>query len=150
MLGDLGLYSPTFSPLLLEETGAFYKEEGQRLIESADVPHYLQHCEVRAGSVGAVAFVLCVQGRARTRHTLDYFMHEHMCKRSTLLTTPLHHLLSSCFSHPLNAHTQKTPQKNQTRLQQEQQRCLHYLDPSSRRPLLQEVGRVLLDRALCV
>jgi hypothetical protein len=45
MLGDLGLYGTTFSPLLLEETAAFYKEEGQRLIEAADVPHYLAHCE---------------------------------------------------------------------------------------------------------
>lgn len=53
MLGDLGLYGPTFSPLLLEETAAFYKQEGQRLIETADVPHYLAHCEVRPGSVYA-------------------------------------------------------------------------------------------------
>jgi hypothetical protein len=47
MLGDLGLYGSTFSPLLLEETAAFYKDEGQRMIETADVPHYLAHCEVR-------------------------------------------------------------------------------------------------------
>lgn len=45
-MGDLGLYASTFSPLLLEETAAFYKQEGQRLIETADVPHYLTHCEV--------------------------------------------------------------------------------------------------------
>lgn len=46
MLGDLGLYSSAFSPKLLEETAAFYKAEGLRHMESADVPHYLIHCEV--------------------------------------------------------------------------------------------------------
>lgn len=46
MLGDLGLYSSTFTPKLLEETATFYKAEGQRLIEATDVPHYLIHCEV--------------------------------------------------------------------------------------------------------
>jgi hypothetical protein len=46
MLVDLGLYGPTFSPLLLEETGAWYKQEGLRLSEASDVPHYLAHCEV--------------------------------------------------------------------------------------------------------
>jgi hypothetical protein len=49
MLGDLGLYSSTFSPRLLEETGAFYKGEGLRLMEATDMPHYLTHCEVRHG-----------------------------------------------------------------------------------------------------
>lgn len=53
MLGDLGLYGSTFSPLLLEETAAFYKDEGQRMIETADVPHYLAHCEVRERAEGA-------------------------------------------------------------------------------------------------
>lgn len=48
MLGDLGLYGSTFSPKLLEETAAFYRSEGMRLMESADVPHYLVHCEVRS------------------------------------------------------------------------------------------------------
>eukprot|EP00878_Enallax_costatus_P001922 GHUV01002084.1.p1 GENE.GHUV01002084.1~~GHUV01002084.1.p1 ORF type:complete len:775 (+),score=225.89 GHUV01002084.1:456-2780(+) len=76
MLGDLGLYSTTFSPKLLDETAAFYKAEGLRLMESTDVPHYLIHCE--------------------------------------------------------------------SRIQQEQERCLHYLDPSSRRPLLHEVEQQLL------
>jgi hypothetical protein len=32
----------------------------------------------------------------------------------------------------------------QSRLQQEQERCLHYLEPSSRRPLLQAVEQQLL------
>lgn len=32
----------------------------------------------------------------------------------------------------------------QSRIQQEQERCLHYLDPSSRRPLLHEVEHHLL------
>lgn len=32
----------------------------------------------------------------------------------------------------------------QSRIQQEQERCLHYLDPSSRRPLLHEVEQQLL------
>lgn len=76
MLGDLGLYSSAFSPLLLQETGAFYQAEGLRLMEASDVPHYLAHCE--------------------------------------------------------------------SRLQQEQERCLHYLEPSSRRPLLQAVEQQLL------
>jgi len=58
MLGDLSLYGSTFSPLLLEETAAFYKQEGQRLIETADLPHYLTHCEVRGGGSGCV----CVWG----------------------------------------------------------------------------------------
>lgn len=53
MLGDLALYGSTFSPLLLEETAAFYKDEGQRMIETADVPHYLAHCEVRERVEGA-------------------------------------------------------------------------------------------------
>jgi hypothetical protein len=47
MLGDLGLYSSTFSPRLMEETAGFYKGEGLRLMEASDVPHYLTHCEVR-------------------------------------------------------------------------------------------------------
>jgi hypothetical protein len=51
MLGDLGLYSSTFSPRLLEETGTFYRGEGLRLMETTDVPHYLTHCEVRSASV---------------------------------------------------------------------------------------------------
>jgi hypothetical protein len=49
MLGDLGLYSSTFSARLLEETGTFYRGEGLRLMEATDVPHYLTHCEVRHG-----------------------------------------------------------------------------------------------------
>eukprot|EP00775_Hariotina_reticulata_P012777 gene12777-12905_t len=76
MLSDLGLYSSMFSPRLLEETSAFYRTEGERLMESSDVPHYLLHCE--------------------------------------------------------------------SRLQQEQERCLHYLDSSSRRPLLHVVEQQLL------
>ncbi|KAF6264244.1 Cullin-domain-containing protein [Scenedesmus sp. NREL 46B-D3] len=76
MLGDLALYSSTFSPRLLEETRAFYRGEGLRLMEASDVPHYLAHCE--------------------------------------------------------------------SRLHQEQERCLHYLEPSSRRPLLQAVEQQLL------
>jgi hypothetical protein len=32
----------------------------------------------------------------------------------------------------------------QSRLQQEQERCLHYLEPNSRRPLLQAVEQQLL------
>jgi hypothetical protein len=55
MLGDLGLYSSSFSPRLLEETGTFYQGEGLRLMEASDVPHYLTHCEVRV----AKAEVLC-------------------------------------------------------------------------------------------
>lgn len=35
---------------------------------------------------------------------------------------------------------------SQSRLQQEQERCLHYLDPTSRRPLLQEVRERQRDR----
>lgn len=54
MLGDLSLYGTTFSPLLMEETAAFYKQEGQRLIETADLPHYLTHCEVRGLGVWRV------------------------------------------------------------------------------------------------
>eukprot|EP00879_Flechtneria_rotunda_P031663 GHRR01034612.1.p1 GENE.GHRR01034612.1~~GHRR01034612.1.p1 ORF type:complete len:688 (+),score=269.23 GHRR01034612.1:951-3014(+) len=76
MLGDLGLYATTFNPRLLQETAAFYKAEGLRLMEACDVPDYLIHCE--------------------------------------------------------------------SRIHQEQERCLHYLDPSSRRPLLQEVEQQLL------
>lgn len=72
MLGDLGLYGSTFSPLLLEETAAFYKEEGQRLIETADVPHYLAHCEV-----GPRDFCEWGEGR-RQQHVLahckDFFV----------------------------------------------------------------------------
>jgi hypothetical protein len=45
MLVDLGLYSH-FQGQLSAATSLFYQLEGQQLMESADIPHYLRHCEV--------------------------------------------------------------------------------------------------------
>ena len=55
MLSDLGLYSSIFSQQLLEETSAFYRSEGERLMETSDVPHYLLHCEVSCPSEAVLA-----------------------------------------------------------------------------------------------
>lgn len=55
---DVKVYEELFEGRFLRETEEFYAAEGIRYMETADVPHFLQHVEDRLQQVGFLAFPL--------------------------------------------------------------------------------------------
>ena len=134
-LGSLGMYATSFEVPFLEETAAFYATEGCAVMASADVAEYLIHCEVNA-------FLLPGRLSPRTKPWLCLLGGGSNSSSFDMLV----HLLRPGYPGPVvSSPTLKMCPHKQRRLGEEFTRCTQYLDPSTRKPLVAQVERQLLE-----
>lgn len=117
MFTALGIYPESFEKPFLEGTSEFYASEGVKYMQQADVPDYLKHVEVWI----------------HASLLLPFFHQTWNLPCFVLLCFTLSNLIGYlCFP--------------QTRLQEENERCLIYLDATTRKPLVATAESQLLER----
>lgn len=136
MFTALGIYLESFEKPFLECTSEFYAAEGMKYMQQSDVPDYLKHVEVQfVFSSTTISDILC------SFSPFIVFLVYWLCKS---------HLYSSWQNvHSQFMFTSRRYEGDaflQIRLHEEHERCLLYLDASTRKPLVATAERQLLER----
>ena len=56
MLVALGVYAERLEPALVRESHAYFRDEGERLIEACDAPRFLAHVDSRLAAAHEARF----------------------------------------------------------------------------------------------